>query len=361
MKIQAQPSTRGIALIIVMMVIVVFSVLAAGFAYSMKVEMKLAQNVDSESEMEWLGRSGVELGRYVLAQQLNCPNEPYDALNQKWAGGAGGNCSTNGPMTDISLENVQLGRGRFSVKIADLERKVNINLAINSPELIKQALHSMAVDSFTASTIADSIEDWYDPNNSPHPNGAESDYYLNLTPPYVAKDGPFDDISELLLVRGVTEELYWGPGRTHRATQPARPTAPGMPQMLDQEYAYGLVDLFSSLGRLQININTASAGVLQLVPGIDATMAARIVKERAGLDGMDGTEDDTPFHNPAEIGPLVGLAPTTASQLTRYCGVRSFTFEITVDIAIDQYRRRLVALVLRNSPRDVPVLNMHWE
>ena len=120
MTMAVQTSTRGFALIIVMMVIVVFSVLAAGLAFSMKVETQLARNVESESEMEWLGRSGVELARYVLAQQMNCPNEPYDALNQKWAGGPGGSCSTNGPLADISLDHVQLGRGKFSVKITDL-------------------------------------------------------------------------------------------------------------------------------------------------------------------------------------------------------------------------------------------------
>ena len=141
MKIAVQTSTRGFALIIVMMVIVVFSVLAAGLAFSMKVEMQLARNVDSESEMEWLGRSGVESARYVLAQQMNCPNEPYDALNQKWAGGLGGSCSTNGALADISLDHVQLGRGKFSVKITDLERKVNINFA--NREIIQQALDSI--------------------------------------------------------------------------------------------------------------------------------------------------------------------------------------------------------------------------
>jgi len=359
MKIAVQTSTRGFALIIVMMVIVVFSVLAAGLAFSMKVEMQLARNVESESEMEWLGRSGVELARYVLAQQMNCPNEPYDALNQKWAGGPGGSCSTNGPLADISLDHVQLGRGKFSVKITDLERKVNINFA--NREIIQQALDSMSVEMFTASTILDSIEDWRDPDTSPHVNGAESDYYLNLPQPYIAKDGPFDDVSELLLVRGVTSDIYWGPGRTNRAAQPVSSISPGATGNLDEGYSSGLVDLFSTIGRLQININTASAGVLQLVPGIDRTMAERIVKERRGLDDMDGTEDDTPYHNPTEIGPLVGLPATIASQLTRYCTVRSFTFEVTVDVEIDRYKRRLVALVFRNSPRDVQILNMHWE
>ena len=359
MKIAVQSSTRGFALIIVMMVIVVFSVLAAGLAFSMKVEMQLARNLESESEMEWLGRSGVELARYVLAQQMNCPNEPYDALNQKWAGGAGGSCSTNGPLADISLDHVQLGRGKFSVKITDLERKVNINFATR--EIIQQALDSMSVEMFTASTILDSIDDWRDPDNSPHVNGAESDYYLNLPQPYIAKDGPFDDVSELLLVRGVTSDIYWGPGRTNRAAQPVSSISPGATGNLDEGYSSGLVDLFSTIGRLQININTASAGVLQLVPGIDRTMAERIVKERRGLDDVDGTEDDTPYHNPTEIGPLVGLPATIASQLTRYCTVRSFTFEVTVDVEIDRYKRRLVALVFRNSPRDVQILNMHWE
>ena len=34
--------------------------LAAVFAYSMKVETKLAQNAKSEEQLLWLGRSGVE-------------------------------------------------------------------------------------------------------------------------------------------------------------------------------------------------------------------------------------------------------------------------------------------------------------
>jgi len=42
--------------------------------------------------MEWLGRSGVELARYVLAQQLNIPSESgYDALDQKMGGRMGWN------------------------------------------------------------------------------------------------------------------------------------------------------------------------------------------------------------------------------------------------------------------------------
>ena len=54
----AEPREHGIALVIVMISIFVLTILAGGFAYSMKVETRLARNANSETELEWLGRSG---------------------------------------------------------------------------------------------------------------------------------------------------------------------------------------------------------------------------------------------------------------------------------------------------------------
>jgi len=56
-----------------------------------------------------------------------------------------------------------------------------------------------------------------------------------------------------------------------------------------------------------------------------------------------------------------GLLPTFVSQLARLATVRSVTFEAQVDVELDLYKRRLVALLIRNGPRDVQVLTMHWE
>ena len=60
-------AARGFALVIVMLVIVVLGLLAGAFALSMKVESRLAANANNDAEMEWLGRSGVELARFVIA------------------------------------------------------------------------------------------------------------------------------------------------------------------------------------------------------------------------------------------------------------------------------------------------------
>jgi general secretion pathway protein K len=353
-------SSQGIALIIVMIVIIVLGVLAGGFAYSMKVETTLARRANFDPDLEWLGRSGVEMARYTLAQQMAVPNEPYDALNQKWAGGPGSIYSmTNEVLSQISLENNELGKGHFSIKITDLERKFNINVADQT--ILQQALFLVGVDPASTSTIVDSILDWRDPDEEPHLSGTESDYYLGLDPPYVAKNGPIDDLSELLLIRGITPEIYWGSqrqiGRTklHQTTSLDYPNGAqlGSPQV-------GLEQLFTSISGRLINVNTASTWVLQLVPGIDENIAQAIIRARSGPDGVDGTEDDIPFRSPQEI-PMPGAGPQSAARLNSLFSVRSATFQVQVDAEIGQVKKQFIAVLRRNSARDIQMLYMHEE
>ena len=352
-------ASAGIALIIVMICITVLSILAAGFAYSMKVETKLAMNANNESQLNSLGRSGVELARWVLAQQASVAQEPYDSLNQKWAGGPGSMMTSNSPLVGVSLENVELGDGKFSVKITDLERKVNINMA--DQLMLDQAMRLIGVDAGEAGPITASILDWMSPDQNALIGGTESSYYETLNPPYQAKDGPIDDLSELLLVRGVTPDIYWGGVATNHLPA-AFQNKVGFRQPGGGVFAYdiGLVDLFTPLSSGQLNINTASPRVLQMLPFVDENVAAEIIRLRSGPDGVDGSDDDTPFRNPGEL-VNAGLNNQVVGQITRYCTVRSRTFEVEVDAEINGYHRYFFAILGRNSPRDVPILTYHWK
>jgi len=212
MKVSRKTKPQGVALFIVMIAIFVLSVMAAIFAASMKVETKLAANAEHEEQSLWLGRSGVELARYVLAQEASVP---YDSLNEIWAGGPGSLQESNSPLAGISLDNYQVGDGSVSVKIIDLDRKLNINTA--SPAELQQALNLMGVGADSIAVISDSILDWISPGENPRLAGAKSDYYQNLQPPYYCKDAPMDVLSELLLVRGIWDhpEIYWGVSATN--------------------------------------------------------------------------------------------------------------------------------------------------
>jgi general secretion pathway protein K len=323
----------------------------------------LAQNAKSENELIWLGRSGVEYARYILAQQLAIGSEPYDGLNQVWAGGPGGMGTSNSVLAGISLKDYQLGDGRFSITITDLERKFNINIA--EQNILIQAMRLVGVDAGESEAISASILDWIDPDSNTHIGGAESDIYEALNPPYFAKNQPMDDISELLLVRGVTPEIYWGGASTeHRPaafqTRGFRnPFNPEMPQ-----YPVGLVELFTPISNGRLNINTASQTTLQLLPFVDEVVAARIIELRAGPDGVDGSEDDMPAGTPGvriqDALLTAGLNQGVVELAARYCTVRSGTFEVKVEAEIGGYKRTFYGILGRVSPRDVQVLGFYW-
>jgi len=362
MKIALRSSPRGIALIIVMVSIIVLAVLAGGFAYSMKVETKLAQNVSCESELEWLGRSGVERARWVLGLQLTVANEPYDFVDQKWGGGPGGLGTANSALADVDLNQpVELGNGRITgIKIVDLERRVNINLA--SEPVLKQALMLVGADAADFATIVSSIQDWIDRDDATHVSGAESDYYQDSNPPYVAKNGPIDDLAELLLIKGITPEIYWGPASTNHAL--AAFQAKQQPlfgfQTQPPSANVGLVDLFTPFSSGTINMNTASVEVFQAVLGIDQNIASRIIEFRNQGEGM---QEAAPIGSPGkgirEALLYAGFSNQAADQNARFFSVRSRIFEVTVDAELGGYKRQFVAILGRNSPRDIQVLTFY--
>lgn len=361
MKATPRRDSDGMALIMVMCAIFVLSALAAGFALSMKVETKLAQNANSEQHLLWLGRSGVEFARYILSQQAGIASEPYDSLNQKWAGGSGSLAESNSVLSSISLDNYPVGDGTVSIKIIDLERKVNINTAINpaNSQMIQQALILMGVDANSISVVSDSILDWIDADDLPRVAGVESDYYQGLPLPYYAKNAPIDDLSELLLVKEVTPEMYWGSNATNHTPSVFQHklglgTAPGQAP----DYPFGLVEIFTPFSSGRINVNTADANVLQMIPGVDAAMADAIIKLRAGPDGVDGTEDDMPFRNPAAALQSVGIRNPQSAQL---CTERSLTFEVHVTAQIGDYKREYVAILYRRTGTDIQVLSFYWK
>jgi general secretion pathway protein K len=354
MKITLRHSKeQGIAIIVVMVAIFVLSALTAEFAARMKVETRLSMYSNNDTEMEWLARSGIEFARYAAGEQLLVPNEPYDSMDQVWAGGPGG--TNDGPLTGIQLPYTQqMGHGKWTLyPLVDTERKYNINLALNNEAVLQQALILVGADASQNSTIIASIQDWLDRDDETHSSGAETEFYQSLSPPYVAKNGPIDDISELLLIKGVTPDVYWGPSYSNHLYS-AKPNQTGFSTLSSMPAAapVGLVDIFTPISNGKINLNTASNAVLQMIPGIDQNMADHIIQMRSEAPiGEHGAGDLV----------NIGLSPVATQSLSQFCDVRSATYEVHVDVEVGLTRRRYFALIRRNNPKDVQILNMSWE
>jgi type II secretory pathway component PulK len=280
-------------------------------------------------ELEWMGRSGVELARYAVAQQ----RETYDALNQPWAGAT---WDTNSPLATLPLQGFRLNGGTVSVTIVDLERKANINVVPGS--FTERALRLNEVSEDNTPGIVESIADWQDADDNTRPQGAETTYYQTLPTRYRARNGLMTEIAELAYVKGSNHELVFGPAGTN-VIVPLR-------------------DMFTTISSGFINVNTTTRAVLQLLPGCDANLAESVVATRAGADGIDGTADDMAFRSVADLTSVPGMTPDILNAASPYLDVRSATFEATITARLGASVRTYVAWLRRISASEVVVLKM---
>ena len=302
---------RGVALILVLWVIMVLSLLISGFAFTMHVETQVAAFSRKELKAEMLARSGIEVARMqLLLHDKSATDAGFDALTQAWV--------TN---QDLYVDH-ELGEGKFNVVVTDEERKLPVN-NLTAAQWHK-LLEVLGADPLDSDVIVDSTLDWIDATDLHRLNGADNTYYGSLVPPYKKKGGPLDRIEELLLVRGITKELFAG-------TPAGVKDSPGHP---------GLKDMLTTFSAGQVNVNTASSEVLQALLGLDDTQATLVLQHRDGQDGVSGTDDDMPFRSVDEfLGLLGGSDPKVTQQFRPFVNVSSQFFHVksTGEVAGTKY------------------------
>jgi type II secretory pathway component PulK len=342
MKIRFHPPRRGFAVLVVMIALVVLSILAGALAIFMKVESQLTVNSNDSEKLLWLGRAGAERACWILAQEPAGPT----SLKQIWAGGPGVGPETNSPLMGISLTGFQVGDGTVDLAMTEQESKFNINTA--DSQLLQQVLTTMGADASAISVVSDSIQDWIDPDDATRPAGAESDYYQGLTPPYNAKNAPIDDIEELQLIKGVTPLMFKGgssadPNSPFQHHQLGFGNAPGQ-----EDYSFGLRDVFTPYSSGKVNINTASSNVLACIPQMDDnTVAAILTLRDSEGDSLTGNGVISDLNQLSAAVPN----PQALQQLQRYCTVSGNTYEVTITAHAGADERQFVAVIIRNGNR----------
>lgn len=137
-------------------------------------------------------------GAARIALRVDARDNQYDTLDEIWS---------------RSALPITLGDGEVRVTIEDEERKIDLNRLMlpngNAPDERRLAVFQRLLDTLGIDRgVADAVVDWMDTDENPRAGGAESSYYLGLPNPYRAKNDLFDTIGELLLVRGVTSEVF---------------------------------------------------------------------------------------------------------------------------------------------------------
>jgi DNA uptake protein ComE-like DNA-binding protein len=124
------------------------------------------------------------------------------------------------------------------------------------------------------------------------------------------------------------------------------------------------IALCTVLGDGRVNINTASADVIQALPGMDANAAQTLVEFRRGADGQEGTHDDFVFAFPDDLAKVPGLTPLRVAPSLPLVKVNSNFFRVEAVGSVHIGPRvvsskRVVAVLERKDGQNVDIIS--WE
>ncbi len=294
-------SQRGVALILTLLITAILVTLVVETNYSTQVDLRIAGNLRNDLQASYLAKSGVNIAISYLKYDLQ--NTETDNLDEDWA-------QTYPP--------IPVGDGFVKVRIEDEHAKINLNEVVKEDGKVDEKIRDILIRMFEAADvdvgILDAVIDWIDPDDDPLPEGAEDSYYGSLDPPYECKNRPLDTLSELRMIKGVTDEVY---GKISK-----------------------YLTIYSKDGI--ININTVSTEVLMFLDeGIDGPMAKGITdyREETPFGGQNWQEALRDVINNDDV--YNGISPII--------GVTSNAFSVESDGWVQNVKKKIWAVIDRQE------------
>jgi general secretion pathway protein K len=191
MRLRRSPAVRsrnaqsGIALVLALWLTVLLTVLASGFAFSMRTEALAVRNAVALAQVRAIAdgaveRTAFELMRPQLANVWKPDGQPHRFVD---------------------------GEATVVVTAVDEAAKIDINTAPD-PFLKNLLMVIGGLDDAAASKLVDAIDDWRDPDDLRRPNGAELPEYRAANLKYGPANAPFETIGESARVLGMTADVY---------------------------------------------------------------------------------------------------------------------------------------------------------
>jgi general secretion pathway protein K len=184
------------------------------------------------------------------------------------------------------------------VEIIPEAAKLDLN-KVSVDDLFK-LLSALGVDAGRALTIASAIVDW----RSPAAAGSQFDsYYLSLTPSFQAPHASFQEIEELLSVKSVTPDIFYG------TWAPANNGDPATSALVRHAGLNDCLTVYGSSGG--VDVNAAEPAVLEAV-GVPADVIQGILARRAAGPAPDVAQSAGAGAGPQAQGNAIVTFRSTA-------------------------------------------------
>jgi general secretion pathway protein K len=319
-------NNRGMVLITVLWIVLVIAFISFSLAAAARIELTASENSFDSDRAFFMAKSAAEAMFRDLQKPGALADSPVVQEDGAWV---------------FPFES-----GEARVRFESNANLIDINAAPD--ELLASMFESLGVDQILRNQLVDSILDWRDIDDIPSLNGAElTDYgQVIIREQRLPRNGPFESVDELLLVKHMTSQIFYGRVEFNQTTR-------------QYQRVPGVRDLITvSSGINQINVNKASISVLAALPKITSELVSRIVAERSLKEFKD--MDDVLIRVPE----LFNTAPYNylTTDLGETTGIVSVATLIsgasrTVHLDFKRERKKQIILYTPLFYKDVEVIN----
>jgi general secretion pathway protein K len=294
----------------------------------MAIAFSVANTVRGETERTGTASEGIRtyylatgsIDRALLYMQWGPDHRNPDGTPKFWEKG-------------MSRVNFAFPSGVSTVEFIPESSKLSLNAA--RPEELTSLMVNLGVDPGQAEEITAAIVDW----RTSMPAGPFDEYYLSRTPSFRPRHASFEELEELLLVKGMTPELFYG--SFARDPQGRLYPRSGMKNCVSVYGTGGPVD-----------VNSAEPAVLATV-GLGPEAISAIVERRHA----------NPFKNYQD---LVAITQGAGSGHLQIGGGTIYTVRATAQLrlpagGLSDLRRTVSAMVkLREPGYNPPIEILRW-
>lgn len=292
------PNEKGVILFICFWILVILTIFTLSIAQGVRLNLKFAKYHQDRLKSLYIAKAGI----IKVLVELEKDSNNWDGLCEFWATGIDANKDKN------IFKDIELGEGKFTVKITDEDSKININYA--SPDLLMNIFELSGLESEVAQDLVDTITKW----------------------------------RILQHKTCVLEEL--------NSLKKFKANPNNLAKTKDYVTVYGDNNF--------ININTASPLVVEAVLKTFSkdseevgSLKEKIISFRQGQDGIEGNEDDQVFEN-NNISQYLNLnaqESALAQRLSSNSKVKSHIFRVLSFANLNSGKAmRIIEAVLERSP-----------
>jgi general secretion pathway protein K len=317
---------RGMVLITVLWIVLVIAFISFSLAAATRIEFNAAGDSFDSDRAFFMAKTAAEAMFREVQTPGSLSSSPVTREEDAWV---------------FPFES-----GEARVRYESNANLIDINAAPD--ELLASTFVSLGLDQTLRNQLVDCIIDWRDEDDFPSLNGAEiSDYgQVIVGDQRLPRNGPFQSLDELLLVKHMTPEIFYGRVDFDPAEGRYRHVA-------------GLRDLITlRSGMRQVNVNSAQRDVLAALPNISAQSVERIVAERTAgrFESMDDLLLRVPELSNTRAYEYLTTEFGNTTGLVSVASIRSSGASRTVHLDFTRERKKQIILYTPLFYKEVEII-----